>query len=65
MRQAIRAKFGQIWRLREALLATGDEELIHESGSDLYWGQDRDGLGDNRLGVIIMEIRRDLRAEVT
>jgi N-glycosidase YbiA len=61
MRQAIRAKFDQNRKLRELLLATADEELLHESNSDLFWGRNRDGAGDNRLGVILMDIRQGLR----
>jgi predicted NAD-dependent protein-ADP-ribosyltransferase YbiA (DUF1768 family) len=34
MRRAVRAKFEQNRQLRELLLATGDEELIHQASSD-------------------------------
>ncbi len=61
MRRAVRAKFEQHRRLRELLLATGDEELVHQSGSDLFWGHSPEGVGENRLGRILMEVRRDLR----
>ena len=61
MRRAIRAKFEQNRELRELLLETGDEELIHESRSDLFWGRTLDGKGENRLGLILMEIRQALR----
>jgi ribA/ribD-fused uncharacterized protein len=61
MRQAIRAKFEQNRRLRDLLLATGDEELVHESSSDLFWGRSREGVGENRLGAILMEVRQELR----
>jgi N-glycosidase YbiA len=61
MRTAIRAKFGQNRRLLEMLLATGDEELVHQSESDPFWGRNREGIGDNRLGSILMEIRQGLR----
>ena len=64
MRQAIRAKFEQNRRLRELLLTTGNEELIHESKSDLFWGRNQNGIGDNRLGAIIMEVRQALRGPV-
>jgi ribA/ribD-fused uncharacterized protein len=60
MRRAVRAKFEQNRRLREWLLATGSEELIHESETDRFWGQSREGDGENRLGIILIEIRRDL-----
>jgi ribA/ribD-fused uncharacterized protein len=62
MRRAARAKFEQNRRLQEQLLATGDAELIHQSTSDLFWGRSADGQGENRLGVILMEIRTELGA---
>jgi ribA/ribD-fused uncharacterized protein len=61
MKQAVRAKFDQNRRRREQLLATGDEELIHTSESDLFWGRNQEGTGENRLGEILMEIRAALR----
>lgn len=57
MREALAAKFGQNRRLKQMLLATGDTELIHESGSDHFWGQNQEGIGENRLGVMLMELR--------
>ena len=57
MREALTAKFGQNRRLKQMLLATGDAELVHESGSDAFWGQNREGIGENRLGVLLMELR--------
>ena len=60
MQRAIRAKFEQNRQLQRQLLATGNEELIHQSGSDRYWGRSQDGIGDNHLGVIIMEVRNSL-----
>lgn len=62
MRRALLAKFEQNRRIREQLLETGDDELVHSSSSDHYWGRDEDGLGDNRLGEILMEVRNELRA---
>ncbi|MGB5631157.1 MAG: NADAR family protein [Waterburya sp.] len=61
MRRAIYAKFEQNKQLKLRLLATGEEELIHHSSRDLFWGCNKEGIGDNRLGKIIMEIRHSLR----
>jgi len=57
MERALYAKFEQNRRLRLQLLATGSEELIHYSSRDLFWGRNQEGMGDNRLGEIIMKIR--------
>jgi ribA/ribD-fused uncharacterized protein len=61
MRRAVQAKFEQSRRLRERLIATGDEELVHQSSTDAYWGRTAEGVGDNRLGEILMAIRTILR----
>ena len=59
MRVALRAKFGNA-RLRANLLETGDRELVHRSSSDLVWGRNDEGEGDNRLGKMLMELRAEL-----
>lgn len=61
MRRAVRAKFEQNRQLGRQLLDTGNEQLIHQSGSEFYWGRNQEGIGDNHLGVIIMEVRNSLR----
>ena len=61
MRAATAAKFGQNPALRARLLATGGEELVHESKNDRFWGRGADGAGQNRLGAILMELRQELR----
>lgn len=50
--------------LKEMLLATGDEELVEGNyWHDTIWGV-CDGVGENHLGKMLMEIREDLRNEV-
>ncbi len=63
MRQALRAKFTTHAELRELLLATGDEPLIEKTSGDYYWGCGTDGTGQNRLGELLMELRRQLQTE--
>jgi ribA/ribD-fused uncharacterized protein len=62
MLRAARAKFGQHAPLREMLLATGDEELIESAPTDYYWGEGRDGTGQNKLGRILERVRAELRS---
>lgn len=64
MRRAVYAKFTQHPDLRRLLLSTGDEKIIEDSPTDAYWGCGADGTGKNMLGVILMEIREELRAEM-
>lgn len=62
MRRAVEAKFAQHADLQALLLSTGDLELVHESAADAYWGRLRSGPGENRLGLIVMQIRAELRS---
>ena len=60
MEKALIQKF-QILRLREKLLATGNEELIEGNfWHDTYWGVCK-GEGENHLGKLPMKIREKIR----
>jgi predicted NAD-dependent protein-ADP-ribosyltransferase YbiA (DUF1768 family) len=48
--------------LRDLLLATGDEEIIESAPTDYYWGEGREGTGQNKLGLIVQRVRAELRA---
>ncbi len=63
MLRALRAKFTQHDRLRRLLLSTGDAELVEHTKNDSYWADGGDGSGNNRLGVLLMQLRAELRAE--
>ena len=62
----LRCKFGQSKVLADKLLVTGDEELVE--GNDwgcVFWGmvKDADGkwTGENHLGLLLMQVRGELR----
>lgn len=58
MHDVVTAKFGQNPDLRKLLIDTGDAALIEGNDwGDKYWGQ-VDGVGKNRLGMILMNVRR-------
>jgi ribA/ribD-fused uncharacterized protein len=62
MRDLVRQKFSCDPDLTERLLATGDAELIEgNTWRDAFWGV-YEGRGENWLGRILMEVRRDLAA---
>ena len=61
MRKALLAKFTQHKHLRQMLLSTGDRKLIEHTQYDKFWGDGGDGLGENHLGLLLMEIRHDLK----
>jgi|TARA_B110000483_G_scaffold238964_1_gene316574 ribA/ribD-fused uncharacterized protein len=47
-------------KIAEALLATGDQDILDTSNYDYFWGCGRDTLGKNRFGAILMDIRAKL-----
>ncbi len=65
MRAVLRAKFAQHSDLRELLLSTGDVRLVESATVDnevnRLWGE-VNGVGRNMLGVLLMEIRGELRS---
>ena len=61
MRKALLAKFTQHSDLRHLLLSTEDRDLIEHSPYDNFWGNGGDDSGQNKLGLLLMEVREDLR----
>ena len=61
MERAVRRKFELRAELRLLLLSTGDEELQEAAPTDYYWGLGRDRNGQNKLGLILMRLRAELR----
>ena len=59
MEELVRAKFARHADLRRRLLDTGDAELIEGNNwCDRFWGV-CGGVGENRLGRILMQIREE------
>lgn len=57
-----RDKFTRNAVLKEKLLSTGSEELIEgNTWGDMVWGM-VDGVGENRLGKILMQVRDELNS---
>lgn len=63
MYRAVKAKFTQHSVLRNMLLQTGDALLVEHTTSDNFWGDGGDGRGQNKLGLILMRVREELRNE--
>ena len=61
MRRAVRANFEQHEEIRQILLGTGDAELVENTTDDHYWGIGTRGDGKNMLGIILMEVRAELK----
>jgi len=57
----LRQKFGDHEVLQTQLLATGDMDLVEGNGwGDTYWGVCA-GVGENHLGQLLMQVRREIR----
>ena len=61
MKGVLKEKFNQHHVLKEKLLNTGDAILIEESNTDAFWGIGKKGDGKNMLGVLLMDVREELR----
>lgn len=67
MRNVLRAKFTQHEDLKELLLSTGNSRLVEAGRADNVvnrtWGE-VNGKGLNMLGVLLMEVREEIRGHV-
>lgn len=63
MMTGLRAKFTQHVELNRLLLSTDGATLIEASPYDSYWGIGRYNTGRNRLGVLLMQLRDELKEE--
>ena len=61
MMRTLRERAMQNPEFRQALIDTGDAELIEASPFDSYWGCGRDGSGRNMLGEQLMDIRQMIK----
>ncbi len=68
MRNVLRAKFTQHDDLKALLLSTGDSRLVEAGRTDnavnRTWGE-VNGKGLNMLGVLLMEVREEIRKQAT
>ena len=64
MFKALQAKFHQHKKLGQLLRDTGDRELLEHSPYDSYWGDGGDGTGKNRLGILLMKLRDDMKPKL-
>ena len=62
MKEAVYQKFSQNDDLKSILLDTGNAILIEHTVNDNFWGDGGDGSGQNKLGIILMQVRQELRS---
>ena len=60
----LRCKFQQHTDLKQLLLSTGKDELIHKAPWDEFWGDGKHGTGRNLLGKLMMDLREFYREEI-
>lgn len=60
MKTVLKAKFEQNPKLKEILLATGSAILVEHTARDAFWGDAGNGTGENKLGVLLMELRKEM-----
>ena len=62
MYEIVKAKFTQNEALTQKLLQTGDMPIEEGNAwNDTFWGVDiRTGEGENHLGEILMQVRKEL-----
>ena len=58
MEKICSAKFQQCRKFKEALRGSGDAHLLHNTETDSVWGCGPDLNGQNKMGHILMNIRR-------
>lgn len=61
MHRAVLKKFESHPDIKAVLLATGEKKLVENAPSDYYWGCGADGSGLNKLGLILMQVRSELK----
>lgn len=60
MERVLTDKFTQNLEPKIRLIQTGDAELIMGDSRDTFWGVNRDGVGENNLGNLLMKIREKI-----
>ncbi|ROS00194.1 GTP cyclohydrolase II [Sinobacterium caligoides] len=60
MLEGLTAKFSQHPNLRTKLMNTANRHLVELTNQDNYWGDPGDGTGQNRLGYLLMQVRKEL-----
>ena len=63
MRKAVWDKFTRYPTLKTLLLSTRSAHIYEHTKNDCYWGDCGDRSGQNKLGLLLMEIRETLRSE--
>jgi len=61
MKEILICKVNQHGYVMKKLLQSGDREIVEDSWRDSYWGWGEDRKGENMLGKLWMEVRKEIR----
>jgi len=61
MKEILICKVNQHEYVMKKLLQSGDREIVEDSWRDSYWGWGEDRKGENMLGKLWMEVRKEIR----
>jgi DNA-directed RNA polymerase II subunit RPB2 len=61
MKAALKAKFQQNPVALAHLQRTRGRRIVYDNKGDAFWGTGRDGAGRNRLGELLIDVRRELK----
>lgn len=61
MKEILICKVNQHEYVMKKLIQSGDREIVEDSWRDSYWGWGEDKKGDNMLGKLWMEVRKEIR----
>lgn len=61
MVKAVMDKFTRYPELKVLLLSTGESRIFEHTENDCYWGDCGDRTGKNKLGLLLEQIRSDLK----
>ncbi len=61
MWQGVLTKFLKHTDIQAILLDTGEELIVEDSPTDYYWGCGQEHTGQNQLGKILMNVRKEIR----
>lgn len=61
--EILKEKFTQNAKLAQLLMSTGEAMIYEFAPNDAVYGTGRDGLGENRLGILLVELRSWLKNE--
>ncbi len=64
MYRSLDAKFSQHPDLEALLMSTGNKRLVERPTDDGYWGENDEGVGQNKLGKLLMQLRDRIGLEI-